>query len=167
MSRVEDLKETAPCGMEIHYTVDNDTDFISYSDINGRGIRCEACHGCTWYGICQPQDAKKSGYTVYISGAISGTVNYMSRFAEAEKKLREMGYTVINPARINAQLPPETTYEQYMSMSLFLMDMCDTIYQLKGWENSKGANREYGYALAKDFIILKEAHFDEKKSVQS
>ena len=36
MGRIEDLKETAPCGMEIHYTVD-ENDMIAYNDINGRG----------------------------------------------------------------------------------------------------------------------------------
>lgn len=34
---VEDLKETTPCGMTIHYTVDTATDFVTYTDINGRG----------------------------------------------------------------------------------------------------------------------------------
>lgn len=37
MDRIEDLKETAPCGMLIHYTVDRETDFVTYNDINGRG----------------------------------------------------------------------------------------------------------------------------------
>ena len=37
-----------------------------------------------------------------------------------------------------------------------MMDMCDTIYLLKGWEKSKGANQEYRYALAKCYTILKE-----------
>ena len=31
MGRIEDLKETAPCGMEIHYTVD-ENDMIAYND---------------------------------------------------------------------------------------------------------------------------------------
>lgn len=40
MGRIEDLKETAPCGMEIHYTVD-ENDMIAYNDINGRGVFCD------------------------------------------------------------------------------------------------------------------------------
>ena len=38
--RIEDLKETAPCGMLIHYTV-NEEDMITYNDINGRGVHCD------------------------------------------------------------------------------------------------------------------------------
>lgn len=48
--RIEDLKEKAPCGMLIHYTV-NEEDMITYNDINGRGVHCDKCDGCTWKGI--------------------------------------------------------------------------------------------------------------------
>lgn len=54
----EDLKEKAPCGMLIHYTVDNATDMITYTDINGRGKVCSSCDGCTWRGICKPEKQK-------------------------------------------------------------------------------------------------------------
>ncbi len=161
---IHDLTERAPCNMVIHYSVDSDTDFVTYNDINGRGKQCTSCHGCSWYSLCKPEAIPTSGTRIYISGAITGTVNYMERFAEAEKLLTKKGYTVINPAKINAQLPPSTSYEEYMQMSLFLMDMCDVMYQLKGWQNSKGANREYGYALAKDFIIFKEGDFDDENT---
>ena len=44
-------------------------------------------------------------------------------------------------------LPEETAYEEYMKVSLVLLDMCDAIYLLEGWQDSRGANREYGYAF--------------------
>ena len=47
---------------------------------------------------------------VYISGAISGTTDYMERFEKAENKLKDEGYTVINPAKINSFLPTTTTW---------------------------------------------------------
>ena len=93
---------------------------------------------------------------VYISGPITGTDDYMERFAEAEEKLIKDGYSVINPASVNSMMPSDTTYEEYMTISLALLDMCIAIYMLKGWEKSCGANREYGYALAKDMIIMYE-----------
>ncbi len=93
---------------------------------------------------------------VYISGAITGTDMYMERFAIAEKELAELGYIPINPAKVNAQLPKETSYEEYMKMSMLMLDMCDSIYMLRGWQKSCGANREYGYALAMDKTILLE-----------
>ena len=93
---------------------------------------------------------------IYISGSITGTEDYMERFEKAEKKLTEQGYSVVNPAKVNAQLPEDTSYEEYMKMCFCMLDMCDSIYMIKGWEKSCGANREYGYAMAKDMIIMHE-----------
>lgn len=93
---------------------------------------------------------------VYISGAITGTDDYMERFAKVQKKMEAQGYSVFNPALVNSNMPKCTTYEEYMKVSFLLLDMADTIYMLKGWEKSCGANREYGYALATKKIILFE-----------
>ena len=93
---------------------------------------------------------------IYISGAISGTTDFMERFAKAEKKLTEDGYSVVNPARVNAQLPEDTSYEEYMKMCFCMLDMCEAIFVLQGWSKSFGVNRELGYAMAKDMIIMYE-----------
>ena len=92
---------------------------------------------------------------LYLSGAITGTDDYMDRFSMAEKSL-EVEHTIINPAKVNAQLPSDTDYEDYMKMSFCMLDMCDGIYLLKGWEKSCGSNRELGYAMAKEKIILRQ-----------
>ena len=91
---------------------------------------------------------------IYISGAITGTDDYMERFAKAEKELTEQGYSVINPAKVNAQLPKDTTHEEYMKISICLLDMCDSIYMLKGWDKSCGANCELGFAIGKNKTII-------------
>ena len=92
---------------------------------------------------------------LYLSGAITGTDDYMDRFSMAEKSL-DAEHTIINPAKVNAQLPSDTDYEDYMKMSFCMLDMCDGIYLLKGWEKSCGSNRELGYAMAKGKIILRQ-----------
>lgn len=93
---------------------------------------------------------------VYISGPVTGTSDYMERFNKAETELQMSGFSVVNPAKVNATLPEDTSYEEYMKMSMLMLDMCDAIYMLKGWEKSPGSNREYGYAMAKDKIIFRE-----------
>lgn len=91
---------------------------------------------------------------IYISGP--NVDHYMEKFCDAEKRLKEQGYSVMNPARILKCMPPDTTYKEFMQMSITMLKMCDQIYMLKGWEKSCGANQEYGYALACDMIIERE-----------
>lgn len=93
---------------------------------------------------------------VYVSGPITGTDDYMERFAKAEKELTKQGYSVVNPSKLNNILPIGLTYEDYMKIDFALMDLCDAIYMLSGWEKSCGANREYGYAMGKDMTIINE-----------
>ena len=93
---------------------------------------------------------------IYISDSITGTTDYMERFAKAEKELTAKGYSVVNPAKVNAQLPEDTTYEEYMKMCFCMLDICEAIFMIQGWSKSFGANRELGYAMAKDMIIMHE-----------
>lgn len=92
---------------------------------------------------------------VYISGKITGTKDYMERFAECEKKLTEQGYSVINPAKVNAMLPQDTEYDDYMKMSFTMLEMCDMIYMMNGWSTSSGACMEYDRAkeLGKEIML--------------
>lgn len=100
-----------------------------------------------------------TGRRIYISGAITGTADYMERFAEAETDLIKAGYEVVNPAKVNAQMPKSTSYEDYMKMSLCMLRTCDGIYMLDGWENSKGAKQEILEALKLDInIYLQNQH---------
>lgn len=50
-------------------------------------------------------------------------------------------------------MPKDATHEEYMRMSFELLNICDAIYMLEGWENSKGANQEYGFAKGKGIEI--------------
>ena len=92
---------------------------------------------------------------IYISGKITGTTDYLRRFEIAEKALSKY-YIVINPSKVNAQLPIETTWEEYMKMSMTMLRMCNAIYMLKGWEDSKGANFEYEFAKSHNYKIIFE-----------
>lgn len=63
LRNVEDLKETAVCGMVIHYTVNSD-DMIVYNDINGRGVECAGCKGCSWRALCKPTPEQVATITI-------------------------------------------------------------------------------------------------------
>lgn len=93
---------------------------------------------------------------VYISGPITGQQGYMRRFELAEQELVACGNVVVNPAKVNAGLPEGTTHEQYMKMSMEMLDMCDTIFMLEGWQHSKGCNMELARAIEQKMSIFFE-----------
>ena len=93
---------------------------------------------------------------IYISGPITGTDDYMERFAKAESILTEAGFSVVNPAKVNAEMPKDTTYCEYMEMSYTMERLCDAVYFLEGWQHSNGAMTEFEYAYEHKKIILFE-----------
>jgi len=98
---------------------------------------------------------------IYLSGGITNVPDYLERFAKTETLLTKIGDTVINPAKINAQLPEDTDYDDYMRLSFVLLDMADAIYMMNGWEKSKGARMELlkAYQTGKRIIFEGEDRY--------
>ena len=94
--------------------------------------------------------------TVYISGPITGTTDYMKRFQAAEKHLMDIGHRALNPARTNQCYPEGTAWEEYMRNSIRILSKADAIYLLKGWRGSRGACLEQQIAVALGMTIMEE-----------
>ena len=93
---------------------------------------------------------------IYISGPITGTSDYMKRFEKAEKELTENGYSVINPAKVNAMLPEDATWEEYIKVSLTLLSICTGVYMMPGWRESRGAVLEFMQARRNEMQIYED-----------
>lgn len=88
---------------------------------------------------------------IYISGSITNNPDYKVQFTRKFREL-ESDYRVLTPLFINADL----SRQEYMLIDLAMIDVCDCIYMLKGWKNSKGAIEEYKYAKEKGLKIIEE-----------
>lgn len=99
---------------------------------------------------------KQQKEKVYISGPITGTNDYMTRFGQGEGKMKALGYDVINPAQVTKSLPESTTHDEYMAICRVLVPMADAIYMMKGWENSEGAREELELAQNSGIMVLYE-----------
>lgn len=92
--------------------------------------------------------------TIYIAGKMKGKADYGRDFNEAEKRLTEQGYIVLNPASLPVGLPEKA----YMPICLAMLEAADAIYMLKGWQDSHGANLELDYALYQG----KKVHYEDE-----
>ncbi len=47
-----DFKEKTPCGGAVRFTVDPDTDFVTYADFSSQCKAGIECKGCGWHNFC-------------------------------------------------------------------------------------------------------------------
>ncbi len=77
-------------------------------------------------------------------------LNY-PEFNRVAASLRQLGYTVENPAENPA--PACGSWEGYMRMAIAQLVRCDEIHMLRGWGNSRGACIEHRLAVDLGLII--------------
>ena len=85
--------------------------------------------------------------TLYLAGKITGDPYYFTKFYNAQKKLEECGFIVVNPALLPAE---GFTWEAYMRMSGAMLAECAEVCFLPDWKESKGAKYEFGEAMAQN-----------------
>ena len=93
-----------------------------------------------------------AGKKVYIAGKITNLPAYKEKFAAVEKKLRDMGAIVMNPAI----LPAGFGYNEYMYICFAMIDVCEAMLFLDNWTESEGAMKEFHYGTTKRKEIFYE-----------
>lgn len=76
--------------------------------------------------------------TLYLAGKITGDPYYFTKFYNAQKKLEECGFIVVNPALLPAE---GFTWEAYMRMSGAMLAECAEVCFLPDWKESKREQR--------------------------
>lgn len=95
---------------------------------------------------------------IYISGKVTDNPDHFEQFNKAYAYLVDKypDAQIFNPVDIMCVFPDGLSYEEIMGFCMYILSKCGAIYMLKGWEDSKGANREYNYALGTDMVIMYE-----------
>lgn len=94
---------------------------------------------------------------IYIAGRYSGNIQENIRKArQAAIRLWELGYTVFCPHlnTIHFENDCKCNYEDYVKGDLVILERSDALLMIEGWEDSKGAIREYEFAQAQNLPIF-------------
>ena len=93
---------------------------------------------------------------IYIAGPITGVFDYRQNFTAAERELTAKGHTVINPSMLPSGLGE---IQNYMPIRFAMIDQCDAIYFLNGYQSSEGSmlERRYGFENRKKLFYEGES----------
>ena len=127
------------------------------------------------HGRDYDNDSNTGDYRLYIAGKMRGVTFYnFDAFFKAEEQLRELGFNnICNPARLDLErgfnpynLPEDHNWDEYPSEDLaialkddlnIIINQIDTMYMLRGWEESEGAILEHNVAkMLRKRIIYQE-----------
>lgn len=99
---------------------------------------------------------------VYLSGPISSNLyGYQQDFSLARRLIRKAGYTPID----SCFLPLGLKENDYMRISLSILEAADTVVALKDWAKSQGAQIEWAYAQRTGKRCMTLAQFCEENHV--
>lgn len=79
--------------------------------------------------------------TIYIAGPVTGhDFNQVAeRFRQKEEELTKQGFRVLNPVKLVLQHGYEKRpWRDIMQFLIPFVAVCDILYVLKGWQESKG-----------------------------
>lgn len=100
---------------------------------------------------------------ILISGKITGlpVTDVAAKFYKAKEKLIRAGHDVINPYGLSIGVRGENwKHEDYMHLTLAALEICDAVYMLTDWQDSKGAKMEHDRAIMTGKPVFYEAEDD-------
>ena len=92
---------------------------------------------------------------IYISGPITNRLDTAyERFGDAEIQIKALGHKPVNPFAIAAYLPDDFSHSEFMRVDMVLMELCDGVYFMDGWQESEGCRIERARAEAWGLAIF-------------
>ena len=107
---------------------------------------------------------------IFLSGKLDNTDEAYNSFADAEEFIKSYrlfdGDRVVNLTRISEVLPALTPY-QYRSIAYQFINICDAIFMVDGWKQSKIAKLELEYAKSLGKIVFYQDYFKKYRKGKS
>ena len=76
---------------------------------------------------------------VFLSGKITNDPTYQVKFTKAAYMLEQAGFAVMNPATLPSS---GFTHEEYLTVTLAMLSVCDAVCLLPDWISSPGSQME-------------------------
>lgn len=100
---------------------------------------------------------------IYIIGQITGLPieEAKANFERIENKLRELGYSPINPLKLG--IPLHFDHEQSQPHKLKALAPCEAVYIQANWRNSDESREE----IKRSMLMGKEMYYAEAKGLET
>ena len=100
---------------------------------------------------------------IYIIGQIKGLPidEAKANFERIENKLRELGYSPINPLKLG--IPEHWDYEQSRPHNMKALAPCEAVYIQSNWRKSDGSKDEIYHSMQ----MGKEIYYAEAKGLET
>lgn len=95
--------------------------------------------------------------TLYLAGPITGNLDFRNDFAAAKLEVAQLGYVPISPLEVCMDaglVEGQHSWKEFMQHDIRALIVCDGVYMLRGWEDSRGARIEQFLANALDLLVL-------------
>ena len=82
----------------------------------------------------------------YRADTINGIVQNIRKAEDVAIKYWKKGYAVLCPHKNSSLFDGILPDEKWLKAGLAMLDRCDTVVMVKGWEKSSGASYEHDWA---------------------
>ena len=107
---------------------------------------------------------------IYLSGKIDTTDEAFDTYADAEEFIKSYrlfdGDRVVNLTRMREVLPALSSY-QYRAIAFQFINICDAIFMVDGWKQSKTAKLELEYAKSLGKKVLYQDYFKKYRKAKT
>ena len=94
--------------------------------------------------------------TIYLSGPITGTTDYKSRFSKMEKRIKRFypNAEILNPVKFCSDIPKDSEHKVFMIKCIEKLKESTHIIMMADWQNSKGCQEEYLKAIELGLLFI-------------